>query len=205
MHRLSLNIPQLLFVLIFLPFALLADTQQPGAPITIGGTCSDSDGSYLWITTTKTPWSVQDVAAVPSGTVDPGQWSNYPSFRTSLWAGLSGNPDANAFGQRIADISPSYFSNPGDLLVALKRTISTTTRNVTCQAGTWEVDSTASVTNEDDSDWIPAANSVDLSDGANDTVKIQDALDLLNGQPGASTAPTDGYVHLETASQGGQP
>src|SRR5262249_49440717 len=106
MLRCSLNLVLLLISACF-PFILYADTQQPGAPIQIGGTCADADGSYLWITSTKSTWLVQDVVAVPSDIADPGSWSNTGAFHGALWSDLPGTPDASAFSEGIAAISPS--------------------------------------------------------------------------------------------------
>src|SRR5262249_21382686 len=178
------------------PFVVFADTQQPGAPITIGAACADSDGSYLWVTTSKTLWTVQDVAAVPPGTTDPNDWSSYSSFHTSLWAGLPSTPDASAFGNQLAAISSNYFSCTANLFVSLKRTINPSARTQKCQGGAWEADSTMSETVEDDPDWNPPADQgLDLTDASTNPADTSADVDLLNSQPGANTAPVDGYVH----------
>ena len=192
-------------LLILFPTLIFADTQQPGAPIQIGGSCSDADGSYLWLTTQKSLWAIQDASATPSGTNDPSEWLNQDSFHGALWTGLPQDPVVNDFAQRIVLISPNYAGTNGALFVSIDRTITTTTREVSCEGGSWEETSSSTASQDDSTDWLSASGDiVDFTDVSAIAAKIQAKLDLLNGQPGGNTDPVDGYVHMEAVSEGGQ-
>lgn len=198
-----MNKLQIPFALIFffLCFLLSISFAEDPNPITIGGACSQSDGSYEWITSTRTIWSVSDIYAVPVGTQTPYDWANAEAFHTRLIEVLAPDPTPVQYGEACATISSEFFSTDADILIRLHRTISTTRRNVECVSEVWTVVFQLEGTKDDQSEWLRVGNrSYDVSINSDREMIPQDVQALINqlsAQPGSDTSPVNTYIQVQ--------
>lgn len=187
---------RIVLALIFCIFFLQATFSEPA--ITVGGSCDGSEGTYLWLTSSRTAWSLADIYAVPVGTLDPQQWSQSGAFHTRLQEVLPSDPQANDYASAAASIWGEFFTNQADILVSIKRNLSATKRNVECISGVWTVTSTIEETSPDISGWLQVGGDYDVaSDAQLLNSELQNKVNELNEQPGANTTPFDTFVLQE--------
>ena len=187
----------LILVCIINSKAFADETPQPTEAI-VGTSCSDLQTSFLWSVSTRTQWKLIDLYAVPVGLFTPEDWNDSTEFRGRFREVLPADPSIENFAESCSSVWSEFFSSTADVLVLLQRTISTRERIVECNSGFWTVTSDNTSTSDDNSDWIRVGDAPfdTTADSSTESLKqlLQNLIDGLNGQPGASTVPVDSFV-----------
>ncbi len=161
-----------------------ASLPQPGAQ------CTEPDALYNYAgDSIKTLWVLNELYAVPSGTLDPATWEPSGAFAAEFLAQLSGGSTPEAYAQACAAVWGDFFDQTAMVIFNTKRDIITTYSALKCVAGVWTVQSTETKQVHDVSDWLPAPSGpFNVTDpGAMLQLKddLQSRLSDLNSQPGA--------------------
>lgn len=169
---------------------LSAEDPDEGAPVGIGSSCFE-EGSFFYLTASeRTPWSVNQISAVPIGLNDPEEWSESFSFQQRLSQELSGQTSVSDFAQACSAIWQEFFSDQTDILVTLKRTINKTEDVLECVSGNWIFTSSNQSVDVDISDWLRVGEQeYDVSSPSSSEAlrqNLESILVNLNQQPGSS-------------------
>ena len=168
--------------------------------VSIGGPCDGTEGNYVWITSSRTAWSVSSVYAVPVDIADPLEWPESGSFRDQLSGILPADATVAQYAEATASIWGQYFAEQADVLIQLKRTLFKTTRNIECVSGVWTVTSTVNGEDLDESGWLRVGGHYDVGDGSSGAAlasDLQDTIGELNAQAGSDASAFDTFIKQE--------
>jgi hypothetical protein len=163
---------------------------DPGS-VEVGGVCDEEGRIHnLASDISKTPWELNELYAVPVGTVSPDSWEQSSSFNLQFNAELeSGDPAG--FALACANVWQNFFPEEADVIISVRRTITATHQVLECLSGSWMTQSTQPLEINDVSDWLTTTGSpYDLSNESSQSElqsDLQAILDSLNAQPGASS------------------
>ena len=179
----------LVCTIVLLMFSQLANADeaspQPGAA------CSDPGAVYNYSTNVvKTPWTLNELYALPVGTTDPATWNSSSDFRTQFINQLGSGSTPQAYAQACGAVWQNFFDSNASVLFNAKRTVTSTIVTLQCTSGVWTAVSSEDFQINDVSDWLtPGSGSYVVTDSASVTQLQQDlqaVLLNLNAQPGAT-------------------
>ncbi len=155
-----------------------------------GGECTETDAGYNYASNTaKTPWVLNELYAVPTGTLDPATWESSQAFAVEFLAHLTGGSTPEAYAQACAAVWGEFFDQTATVIFNAKRDITTTYSELKCTSKIWAVVSTETKQVLDVSDWLAApSGAFDVTD-PDAAVQLKNDLQItlsdLNSQPGA--------------------
>lgn len=177
----------LIAVIVVFPPVLSAQSD-----VEIGGVCNDPSETYYYAREiTKSPWGIDRLYAVPAGTLNPQEWQHSEAFEQQLLSIVGSSRTPQSMASACGQIWGEYFSDTADIVVNLKRTISTTYDILECNSGHWSVQSTETQEQVDDSGWLAIGNQPWNVHEEGSISGLQSALEEklsnLNSQPGAAS------------------
>ncbi len=161
-----------------------------------GGICSEPQATHYYTSDiVKTPWVLNELYAVPVGTMSPESWDQSPYFSVQFNAELQSGETSEAFAQACGAVWYNFFTDDAAVIVSLSRTITATNQTLQCISGNWISVSTEYLQFNDVSDWLTTNNSAfDVSDPSSTPIlqaDLQKLLENLNAQPGAASDPEE--------------
>lgn len=184
-------LPAMIYVLMFASQCFLF--AEEGDFIEVGANCSEPDQQYHSTSEiSKTPWELNELYAVPAGTLSPDQWDESSSFNVQFHTQLD-STDSVGFAQATTEVWQDFFSEDATVIFNVRRTITATDEILQCISGIWAFNSIQPLAVQDISDWLTTGNSpydvTDLSSQSLLQSDLQSAVDSLNSQPGADSEP----------------
>jgi hypothetical protein len=178
-----------ILLLAALPACLFSDEL-----VQAGGPCTE-EGQYFHLTSgiIKSPWELNDLYALPPGSLSPESWQESSSFHTQFNMELEGI-SAESFADACSAVWQGFFSEEADIIVKVHRSISATHQMLQCTSGYWISLSTEALQMNDTSDWITLEGSpydVGVESASAIEADLQYLLDTLNMQPGAASESTE--------------
>lgn len=185
----------LFFIFALRPFLALSEDANLPEPIQEGTQCFDDNAEFISTESTRTPWTVSEIVAVPVGTT-PDQWEEYGVIKERIAEHLPTSPDSAAYAQAMVAVWKDFFADQADVLANLGRTIDKTDTKLQCISGSWVYVSTAESTVNDTSDWLSVgSDSFDVNNAESQSALIAgltNLLNTLNSQPGAQNQQGSG-------------
>lgn len=157
-----------------------------------GGDCNEPEAIYNYTSEiAKTPWMLNELYAVPVGTVSPETWDQSSYFGTQFLAELQSGESAEDFAQACDAVWQNFFTDDADVIVTLRRTINTTNQVLQCISGNWTSISTENLQFNDVSDWLSTSSDpYDVTVTSSEILlqgHLESLLENLNNQPGADS------------------
>lgn len=167
---------------------------EEGQPVEIGSSCGEIEATYhLTSDIQKSLWQLNELYAVPVGTYNPESWEQSSSFNSAFIAALQGQEDATAYAEACGTVWQNFFSEDADVLVTLRRTITTTDQILQCISGNWAFSSIQYLEDEDVSDWLTVNGSpFDVMNESSLSLlqmNLESLVNDLNAQPGSESEP----------------
>ena len=192
-------------IVVSLAGVCLGEEESDPPPVAIGATCTQGVQGYLWTTTERSRWSIIDLCAVPTQFQSVESWPQSEEFEEALNAALVLPGTPMSYSAACVDVWSEFTQGRARVMLKVGRTIARTMRTVECRDGFWEIATENQVNVADETDYLLVGNEDGydvLATNAQDlATQMQQALDLLNSQPGAQTAPFDRWFQTGSPNE----